>query len=63
MNVQTLSPFIRIGLRIFGGFMLGKGWVDEETASMFSTAEIVGILALGISEGWYALAKRFDWSK
>ena len=61
--MNHLSPFIRIGLRIAGGFLIGKGYVDEETAAMFSTTEVVGAIALVISEGWYAMAKKFDWVK
>lgn len=61
--IQTLTPFIRIGLRIFGGFMIGKGWVDEETASMFTTSEMVGAVALVISETWYLAANKYDWNK
>lgn len=63
MNAQTIAPFVRIGLRIFGGFMIGKGWVDTETAAMFSTAEVVGAVSLAVAEGWYVAAKHFGWSK
>lgn len=60
----NLTPFVRIGLRIFGGFMIGQGWADEATAAMFYTdPQVIGAVALGISEGWYLLAKRFDWAK
>ncbi len=62
--METMTPFIRIGLRIFGGFMIGQGWADEEIAAMlWADPQVVGIVALGISEGWYLLAKRFDWAK
>lgn len=58
--METMTPFIRIGLRIFGGFMIGQGWADEEIAAMlWADPQVVGIVALAISEGWYLLAKRF----
>lgn len=61
--MKLLAPFVRIGLRILGGFLIGKGWVDEETVAMFSTTEIVGAVSLMISEGWYVLARKFGWEK
>lgn len=62
--IQNLTPFIRIGLRIFGGFMIGRGWTDETTAALFyEDPQLIGAISLSISEGWYLLAKRFDWVK
>lgn len=62
--MESLAPFVRIGLRILGGFMIGQGWADDEIAAMlWADPQVVGIVALGISEGWYFLAKRFDWAK
>ncbi len=61
--IQTLSPFIRIGLRIGGGFLIGKGWVDADTAALFNTAEVVGAVSLVIAEAWYWAANKFGWNK
>ena len=62
--MENLTPFIRIGLRIFGGFMIGRGWTDAETAALLYTdPQIVGAVALMLSESWYLLAKKFDWAK
>ena len=62
--MNHLTPFIRIGLRIFGGFMIGRGYTDEATAAIFyEDPNLIGAIALGVSEGWYLLAKRFDWMK
>lgn len=61
--MEQLMPFIRIGLRIFGGYMIGRGWGDEETISMiYNDPQIIGAVALVISEGWFLLAKRFGWA-
>lgn len=60
--IQTLSPFVRIALRIFGGFMIGKGWVDADTVAMFNTAEVVGAVSLVIAEAWYWAANKFGWN-
>lgn len=63
MNVDRLFPFVRIILRVFGGFMIGKGWVDSDTAAMFNTAEVVGAISLLVAEVWYWAANKFGWSK
>jgi hypothetical protein len=61
--MTTLAPFIRIALRIFGGFLMGAGYVSETDLWIFTDPELVGALALLASEGWYLLAKRYGWSK
>lgn len=61
--MNSAAPFVRIGLRILGGYMIGRGWADEETTAMFIDPEVVGAVALMLSEGWYFLAKKFDWVK
>jgi len=43
--------------------MLGRGWVDEETSTALLDPEIVGAIVVMVSEGWYFLAKKFDWAK
>jgi len=63
MKPTDLSPFIRIALRIFGGFMLGRGWADASAVGMLDDPQLIGAIALGISEGWYLLAKQFNWVK
>jgi len=61
--MTNLAPFIRIGLRIFGGYLIGRGYADEGDLWIFTDPELVGALALMASEGWYLLAKRYGWSK
>jgi hypothetical protein len=62
--LDRLSPFVRIGLRIFGGFAMGRGYLDDGTATMlYSDPEIIGAVCLAVSEGWYFLAKKFGWVK
>lgn len=58
-----IAPFVRIGLRILGGFLIGRGYASEADLWMLEDPEVVGALALLISEGWYFLAKRYDWAK
>jgi len=62
--INTLTPFVRIALRIFGGFMIGNGYADVENASVyFQNAELIGAISLIISESWYSLARKFGWEK
>ena len=61
--IDAISPFIRIGLRVFGGFMIGKGYLSEADMWIFSDQELIGVLALLVSEGWYILAKKKGWAK
>lgn len=61
---MNLTPFVRIGLRIFGGYMIGQGMANEDAVQfLWTDPEIAGAVAIAISEGWYFMAKRFGWSK
>lgn len=61
--MDNLSPFIRIGLRILGGYLIGRGLASEEDLWIFTDPELVGALSIAASEGWYALAKWRGWAK
>lgn len=61
--IESISPFVRIALRIFGGFMIGRGYAYESDMWIFTDPEIIGVFSLAISECWYALAKWRGWSK
>lgn len=61
--IDAISPFIRIGLRIFGGYMIGAGYASDADLWIFTDPELIGALALAVSEGWYAFAKWQGWGK
>lgn len=61
--IDAISPFVRIGLRIFGGFMIGRGYASEADMWIFNDPELIGVIALAISEGWYVLARKKGWGK
>ena len=56
-----IAPFVRIALRILAGFMIGRG-VDAGFAdSLWTDEALIVVLSLGISEGWYFVAKKYGW--
>lgn len=61
--MDKLAPFIRIGLRIGGGFLVGKGYASEDTAAALINEEIIGAIVVAISEAWYWAARRYAWEK
>lgn len=61
--MEHLSPFIRIGLRILGGYLIGVGLASEDDLWLFTDPEVVGAATIAVSEAWYALAKWRGWSK
>lgn len=61
--MNQFAPFVRIGLRVFGGYAIGRGWADEDQLWMFTDPELIGAASLILSEGWYALAKWRGWTK
>jgi len=61
--MSNLSPFVRIALRIIGGYLIGAGYASEDDLWIFTDPELVGAVALVVSEAWYFAAKRFGWSK
>lgn len=58
----NIAPFVRIGLRIVGGFLIGKGWASEQDVTILMDPEIIGVICLVISEGWFLAAKKFGWA-
>lgn len=66
-----MAPLIRILLRYVTLPLLALGLIlPEEQQAIIADPEIVsyvsiglGLLALAIAEGWYALARRFGWAK
>lgn len=58
--MDNLTPFIRIALRVGGGFLVGKGWADETVVEIFyEDPLLIGSIAIGIAEIWYWFARRF----
>lgn len=63
-----LAPLVRILLRWLGGFLIAKGLASS--ADAFTDPDLVtvvcyvlaGVCGL-ISEGWWALARRYHWSR
>lgn len=60
--MKNIAPIVRIGLRIFGGFMIGRGYISSDSLWIFSDEEVIGLLSIGLSEGWYLLSKRYGWA-
>lgn len=66
-----MAPFIRIALRYLTGPLIIFGVINESEASdIISDPELMqwislglGMLAPVVSEGWYALARWWGWSK
>lgn len=63
-----MGVFIRILLRVFAGILIGWGlpydWANEivNDPSVMLTAEtIVGAIIWGVTEIFYAAARRFGW--
>ena len=59
---NNLAPWVRIGLRIFGGYLIGKGYASEADVAMIYDPEVQGVIIIAVSEGWYLLSKRFGWA-
>jgi len=60
--MSGLAPFIRIGLRILGGYLVGRGLSDDIAAEIYSD-EMVGAVVLGGNEVWDMLARRYGWAR
>jgi hypothetical protein len=64
-----MSVFIRIALRYLSGSLMAKGFLDADSAQgLANDAELIGAIEIGIgfatgavTEGYYALARRFGW--
>ena len=61
--MSDVAPFVRIGLRILGGYMVGKGHISEESLPLFRDPEVIGAVVLVLNEAWYFAARRFGWAK
>jgi len=61
MNAQIVEPLIRNALRVASGYIIAKGG-DPDFAAWLGSPEIVGFLAWGATELWYAIAKRKGWA-
>ena len=58
--IDTLSPFVRIGLYIVTGW-LGSSYLDPETVAIIRDPETVALVTGGVAAAWYALAKWRGW--
>lgn len=64
-----MGPLIRIVARVAAGFLIGRGWVGLDTvdqifndpASDAAFEIIAGGAVWTVTEGFYALAKRWGW--
>lgn len=67
---MLLSPILRIILRYVAGFLVAKGLLDAQTgADLAADADLLHVMEIAagftiaaVTEGFYALAKRFGWS-
>jgi catabolite regulation protein CreA len=65
---SLVAPIARILLRYVGGGLISAGVaISPETLSdpdVFQvTCFVVGVLCTAISEGWYALARKYGWAQ
>lgn len=58
----SISPLIRILLRMFGGIMIGAGFSENAVTDIVTDPELVGLLCWLISEAWYRAAKKYGWT-
>lgn len=61
--MSALAPIIRILLRYLSAFLIAKGYFGEGDATLFMDEELIGALVAVANEGWYALAKRYNWER
>lgn len=65
------AVFVRILLRYGSGILVAKGLLDPESGIELSNDPDIqmalqvaaGVIAGGISEGWYYLARKYYWVK
>ncbi len=68
---MTASIVSRILLRYFAGLLVSKGLIDSDIGTeLFTDPQTLawapialGAVAATVAEYWYALARRFGWSK
>ncbi len=61
--IEMLSPWVRIALRIIGGFFIGWGMDPEAAKMLWTDPQLIGAVCIALSEGWYLVARRMGWSK
>ena len=57
-----IAPFVRIALRILAGYMIGRGVNADLADSLWTDEALIAAISLGISEGWYFIARKYDWA-
>lgn len=57
----SLSPLIRIILRMLGGVLVGYGYSEGAINDIVTDPELVGLLCWVAAESWYIFAKKFGW--
>lgn len=63
------APYTRVFLRYLIGYLTVKGFLPEEVSQMITNDPellmilnaAVGVALFGIVEGWYRLAKKYNW--
>jgi len=65
-----MGPFIRIALRYLSGLLIAKGMIGDGQADIFTDPDLVSVIVTGLgfamaaaTEFWYALSRKFGWSK
>jgi hypothetical protein len=66
-----MSVFVRIFLRYLAGVLVARGFLMESDGNMLAAdPELASLIEMGlglalgaVSEAWYALARKFGWSK
>lgn len=59
--MKDFAPLARIVMRIIGGILVGRGYASEDSMWIFTDPEVVGIVTLVLSEGWWLAARKFGW--
>lgn len=58
-----MAPFIRIALHMIGALLISLGHIPEDMVrDIIDDPETVGAIVLGITWGWYYVAKKLGWS-
>lgn len=60
--MDAIAPITRIVLRVAAGALIGAGYVDRDAIPLFMDPALVGAIVWGVTEGWYAIAKRMGWA-
>jgi len=60
--MTALAPIVRIILFIVSGYLVGQGWIDQETADLLRNQETIGLVVMGLTGAWYAVARWRGWA-